>query len=184
MTMFKRAYRLENEIIIPANGEFTFYVSAHMGEEKASLKEAENAIGSYEILLEKSFDYLEKETKRIHDMLPRLSSDNEALDRLYYRSLVTYILCRWENPDLCTIPFFSTGSVNGSCMCSYLWDYCGGLMMHPIYDPEGNKKQLLAYLRNDLTKSYALNPVTSGMVGPWYQINQEKIILMVYQKKI
>ena len=53
-------------------------------------------------------------------------------------------------------------------------------MLHPIYDPEGNKKQLRAYLRNDLTASYALNPVTSGAVGPWYQINQEKIICMVY----
>ena len=53
-------------------------------------------------------------------------------------------------------------------------------MMHPIYDPEGNKAQLRAYLKNDLTKSYALNPVTSEGVGPWYQINQEKIILMVY----
>lgn len=180
ITMFKRAYRLESEIVVPADGKFIFYVSAHIGEEKASLVEAESTIGNYEDLLENSFEYLESETKRIYDMLPRLSSDNERLVKLYYRSLVTYILCRWENPDLCTIPFFSTGSVNGSCMCSYLWDYCGGLMMHPIYDPEGNKKQLLAYLRNDLTKSYALNPVTSGMVGPWYQINQEKIILMVY----
>lgn len=180
MTMFRRAYRWENELTIPAGDTVTFYVSAHMGEEQASLREAESALGHYEELLEQSFDYLQRETARIHDMLPRLSSDCEALDKLYYRSLVTYILCRWENPDLCTIPFFSTGSVNGSCMCSYLWDYCGGLMMHPIYDPEGNKKQLLAYLRNDLTKSYALNPVTSGMVGPWYQINQEKIILMVY----
>ena len=180
ITMFKRAYRLEGNISVPPNGTMTFYVSAHMGEENASLAEAQNALGNYEKLLEQSFSYLETETNRIYNMLPRLSSDNQALDKLYYRSLVTYILCRWENPDLCTIPFFSTGSVNGSCMCSYLWDYCGGLMMHPIYDPEGNKKQLLAYLRNDLTKSYALNPVTSGMVGPWYQINQEKIILMVY----
>ncbi|MBQ8249821.1 MAG: hypothetical protein IJY93_08105, partial [Clostridia bacterium] len=124
--------------------------------------------------------YLERETKRIHDNLPRLHSDNPDLDRLYYRSLVTYILCRWDNTDLCSVPYYSTGSVNGSCMCSYLWDYCGGLMMHPIYDFEGNKVQLRAYLRNDLTSSYALNPVTSGPVGPWYQINQEKITLMVY----
>ena len=65
-------------------------------------------------------------------------------------------------------------------MCSYLWDYCGGLMLHPVYDARGNKENLKAYLRNDLTTSYALNPATSGPVGPWYQVNQEKIILMVY----
>jgi hypothetical protein len=53
-------------------------------------------------------------------------------------------------------------------------------MLHPIYDTEGNKKALLTYLKNDLASSYAINPVTGGKLGPWYQINQEKIICMVY----
>lgn len=180
MRQFKRAYLWETEITLPADGEQTFYFSAHMGDERKTLQEANAALGNQEKMLERSFSYLEEEVKRIHDNLPRLKSDDPELDNLYYRSLVTYILSRWENPDLCAIPYYSTGSVTGGCMCSYLWDYCGGLMMHPIYDPEGNKEQLRAYLRNDLTQSYALNPVTSGAVGPWYPINQEKIILMVY----
>lgn len=53
-------------------------------------------------------------------------------------------------------------------------------MLHPVYDPEVNRRQIRALLKNDLTKSYALNPVTAGPVGPWYQVNQEKITLMVY----
>ena len=178
MHNFSRAYMWENEISLPANGEQTFYLSAHLGREEVVKGEAENA--DYEKMLEASFVYLEKETARIYDNLPRLTSSCESLDRLYYRSLVTYILCRWENPNLKMQPYFSTGSVNGSCMCSYLWDYCGGLMLHPVYDIEGNRKQLLAYLNIDLTSSYALNPVTGGSVGPWYQINQEKITMMVY----
>jgi len=180
LKLFERAYIWEGEMAIAAAQSVTFYLSAHIGSEEQTLSETQYALSHYEEMLASSFAYLEREVTRIYNNLPRLSSDNEALDRIYYRSLVTYILCRWENPDLCTIPYYSTGSVNGSCMCSYLWDYCGGLMLHPIYDPEGNKKQLRAYLRNDLTKSYALNPVTAGAVGPWYQINQEKIICMVY----
>ena len=180
LTFFERAYILESEISIPKNGEFVFYVSAHMGDEEKSLEEAKYTQNRYEKCIEDSFDYLETEIKRIHDNLPRLSSSCAELDNLYYRSLVTYMLCRWENPELCAQPYYSTGSINGACMCSYLWDYCGGLMLHPVYDFEGNKVQLRAYLRNDLTKSYALNPVTSEGVGPWYQVNQEKIILMVY----
>jgi len=180
MRLFDRAYLWENDIVIPENGELTFYFSAHIGEAAQSLREAKYAVSHYDELLEKAFAYIEAETKRIHDNLPRLTSSIFELDRLYYRSLVTYIMCRWDNPDLCARPYYSTGSINGSCMCSYLWDYCGGLMLHPIYDPEGNKVQLKAYLKNDLTSSYALNPVTAGAVGPWYQINQEKIILMVY----
>lgn len=180
MRLFRRAYLWETDVTIGALASFSFYISAHMGSEEQTAREAEYTKDRYESQIERSFDYLQTEVDRIYNALPRLSSDSKALDNLYYRSLVTYILCRWENPDLCALPYFSTGSVNGGCMCSYLWDYCGGLMMHPIYDSEGNKKQLRAYLRNDLTKSYALNPVTSGAVGPWYQINQEKIICMVY----
>lgn len=180
LVLFDRAYMLEQSVTLLPESEFTFYVSAHMGEAEESRREAEYAKGRYEELIESSFEYLENESRRIYDNLPRLSSSAPLLDNLYYRSLVTYILCRWENPELCAVPYYSTGSVNGACMCSYLWDYCGGLMLHPIYDSEGNKAQLRAYLKNDLTKSYALNPVTSEGVGPWYQINQEKIILMVY----
>jgi len=180
MRLFDRAYLWENDIELPKNGELTFFISAHIGEERSSLNEAKYAKGHYTELIGRAFDYLDTESARIRDNLPRLESSSPELDRLYYRSLVTYILCRWDNPALCARPYYSTGSINGSCMCSYLWDYCGGLMMHPIYDPDGNKIQLRAYLNNDLTSSYALNPVTAGAVGPWYQINQEKIILMVY----
>lgn len=180
MRLFSRAYLWEGEIELPARGTATLYFSAHMGASEASLREAEYALTHYEELMDSSFGWLNRETKRIEGNLPRLSSDNEQLDRLYNRSLVTYLMSRWDNPDLCAVPYFSTGSINGACMCSYLWDYCGGLMLHPVYDSAGNKEQLRAYLRNDLTTSYALNPVTSGAVGPWYQVNQEKIICMVY----
>lgn len=176
--LFCLARHLEGEITLEPHGEKVLYVTVELGKTVGdpALLTSED----YEALIGESFAWLHKETDRIHQNLPRLSSDNPLLDAFYYRSLVTYMLCRWENPDLCAVPYFSTGSINGSCMCSYLWDYCGGLMMHPIYDTDGNKKQLLAYLKNDLTTSYALNPVTGGKVGPWYQVNQEKIICMVY----
>lgn len=176
--LFELARLLQGEITIKPQGEKVVYITCELG--KSVEKDLSITEDGYEALLDSSFEWFLSESQRIYDNLPRLSSDNPKLDNLYYRSLVTYILCRWENPDLCAVPYFSTGSINGACMCSYLWDYCGGLMLHPIYDTYGNKKQLLAYLKNDLTTSYALNPVTAGKVGPWYQVNQEKIICMVY----
>ena len=99
MRLFSRAYLWENEITL--SGEpVTFYFSVQMGDEKDSLMEAQNTVTRYEEELARSFDYLENEVARIHNMLPRFSSNVPELDRLYYRSLVTYILCRWENPDL------------------------------------------------------------------------------------
>lgn len=180
MQLFRRAYLCETTLDIPAGAQQVFYLSAHIGTAERTEQEALYAMDHYETLLESSFEWLEAETQRIYRNLPRLETDDPALDRLYYRSLVTYLLCRWDNPDLFLSPFYSTGSVNGACMCSYLWNYCGGLKFHPIFDPTGNKEMLRAYLKLDLTASYALDPVTGGPVGPWYMINQEKIIRMVY----
>ena len=180
MRMFRQAYLWEGTVTVEADRPLTVYFSAHMGQPEACRQEAEYTLDNYEPLIAKAFDWIAREADRIHQNLPRISTDVPALNKLYYRSLVTYILCRWENPDLCAVPYFSTGGINGGCMCSYLWNYCGGLMFHPLYDPEGNKKQIRALLKNDLTTCYALNPVTAGSVGPWYQVNQEKIIQMVY----
>ena len=175
MKAFFPAYLWEGELLLPAKESRIVYFSAQLGRADEEFLPVD-----YEEMMAASFAWIERESDRIAQTLPRFSSSEPALTNLYYRSLVTYMLCRWENPDLCAIPYFSTGSINGACMCSYLWDYCGGLMMHPLYDLKGNKENLKAYLRNDLTTSYALNPVTSKGVGPWYPVNQEKIILMVY----
>ena len=177
---FRLAYIWEKDITLTPSASSTVYFSLHIGKEDECMAEARESMDNYESLIERSFDYLDGEVQRIHNALPRLKSDDPDLDAFYYRCLVTYILCRWDNPALCVVPYFSTGSVNGSCMCSYLWDWCGGLMLHPLYDIEVNRRQIRALLRNDLTKSYALNPVTAGPTGPWYQVNQEKITLMVY----
>ena len=180
MKYFHEAFLWENELTLSAGGETSFYFSVHIGKTDEARAEARLTALDYEGVIERSFDYLRGEVDRIHDNLPRLKSDDPKLDAFYYRCLVTYILCRWDNPALCVMPYFSTGSMSGACMCSYLWDWCGGLMMHPIYDAEVNRRQLRALLKNDLTKSYALNPMTAGPTGPWYQVNQEKITLMVY----
>lgn len=180
MRCFHNAYLWENDLTLRANSSVTVYFSVYMGEKTVSLKEAKTFMERPEELIESSFNWLKKETLRIEKNLPKFTSSNKRLTAMYYRSLVSYMLCRWDNPSLCTSPYFSTGSINGGCMCSYLWDYCGGLMLHPLYDTEGNKKTIKAYLKNDLTTSFALTPVTGEKYGPWYQINQEKIINMVY----
>ena len=179
MKCFHTAYLWENKITLPANESVTVYFSVHMGEKETAFKNAIATKENYEGLIESSFNWLKKESSRIEENLPKFESSSKGLNAMYYRSLVSYMLCRWDNPDLCSVPFFSTGSINGGCMCSYLWDYCGGLMLHPLYDAEGNKKNIKAYLKNDLTTSFAITPM-GEKYGPWYQINQEKVIMMVY----
>lgn len=180
MKMFTLARLWEGEIAFYAGETKDFFVSCHIGETKKAKEEACKVMTDYEGTLDDSFSWLDKRCQEIFDRVPKFKSNLEELDNLYYRSLVTYILCKWDNPDLFIPSYYSTGSINGACMCSYLWDYCGGLMLHPIVDAKVNKEEIKAYLKNDLTKSYALNPVDGTALGPWYQVNQEKVILMVY----
>lgn len=180
MKMFTLARLWEGEIAFGAGETKEFFVSCHIGETKAAKDEARKVMNDYEGEVTAAFSWLDKRCQDVLDRVPKFCSDSKELDNLYYRSLVTYIMCRWDNPDLFTSSYYSTGSINGACMCSYLWDYCGGLMLHPIVDPKTNKEEIKAYLKNDLTKSYALNPVDGSALGPWYQVNQEKVILMVY----
>lgn len=180
MKMFELARLLETQICFKAGETKEFYVSCHIGKTEDAYKEAVLFSADYEKVISQSFSWLDKRCSEVMERIPKFHSDCTELDNLYYRSLVTYVLCRWDNPDLFIPSYYSTGSVNGACMCSYLWDYCGGLMLHPIIDPEVNKEEIKAYLKIDLTKSYAIDPVVGKGVGPWYQVNQEKVILMVY----
>ncbi|MBR4889485.1 MAG: hypothetical protein IKU17_10100, partial [Clostridia bacterium] len=60
------------------------------------------------------------------------------------------------------------------------WDYAGPWNMHPLVDPAVTKEEIRAFLAVDLSTSYAVMPVDGKKTGPWYQINQEKIIALIY----
>lgn len=180
MKLFRPANIWENTLALEAGETVILYFSLHTGRLKQAGEECAAVTGSRESCISDAFNWLESECDRVFSALPAFDSDNPALNVFYNRSLVTYILNRWEIPELFQSPFYSTGSINGGCMCSYLWDYGGGLMLHPLADRETNKNEIKAFLQNDLTKSFAVMPVDGKGCGPWYHINQEKIIAMVY----
>ena len=159
-----------------ADGE-TYYIdiAIKLGEQTDDKKPI-----PFDNWMESSFAWLDAECTRITTNLPRFSSDDPLLDAMYYRSVVTYSLNRWTNPAMTTVPFYSTGSITGGCMCSYLWDYSGGMMLHPLIDPDTNYKMICAYLHADLCNHYAIKPLDGSPTGPWYHINQEKVIGMIY----
>ncbi len=181
MQWFAGGEILETTRTVAAGETCDVFLSLHLGEQTTVLEEeASRFLRNPTAVIENAFSWLSAETDRVLTRMPHFSSDNPALTALYYRSLVTYILNRWENPQFVIQPFYSTGSINGGCMCSYLWDYSGSIMLHPLIDPETNKKMIRMYLSADLCTSYAITPLDGSPTGPWYHINQEKIIGMIY----
>jgi len=120
---------------------------------------------------------------QVHDLfakLPRLEAENASLVRFYERSLVHLLMNRWDVPDFVLRPYYSTGSVRGGCVCNYLWNFGETWELLPLYDPAAVRAHVNQFLRLDLTRHFAFNPITGRAFGPWYMVNQEKIIGLVY----
>jgi len=112
--------------------------------------------------------------------LPHLEASDPRLVRFYNRSLVHLILNQWRVPEFVVNPYYSTGGINGGCVCCYLWDFGEPWEMLPLYDPGALKAHIRQFLSLDLTKHFAFVPVTGEAFGPWYPVNQEKIIFLIY----
>jgi len=112
--------------------------------------------------------------------LPRLRSNNPALVRLYDRSLVHFLMNRWDVPEFVLRPYYGTGSVRGGCVCNYLWNFGETWEILPLVDPAAVREHIKQFLRVDMTKHFAFLPVTGEAFGPWYPVNQEKIVGLIY----
>jgi hypothetical protein len=77
-------------------------------------------------------------------------------------------------------PLYTTGSVIGGCVCNYLWDFGEAWEIFPLFDPKALREHIKAFLSIDLTRHFSINPLSGAGWGPWYYINQEKIVFMIY----
>ena len=177
---FALAKILKTRVSFKPDEEKVFYFSFHSGHIDTVEAEYLQVMADYERYVDEAFLFAENEEKRLLSALPEFKSDNEAYEKFYYRSLATLLLNRWEIPLFKLNPYYSTGGTTGGCMCSYLWDYAGPWNIHPLVDKDVTKEEIKAFLAVDLSSSYAIMPVDGKKNGPWYQINQEKIIALIY----
>lgn len=124
-------------------------------------------------------DYARR-VREIFERLPSLESDNAQLVRWYNRSLVHFLMNRWDVPEFLLQPYYSTGSVNGGCVANYLWNFGEAWEIMPLFDPSAARAHIKQFLKCDLLKHFLFTPVTGAADGPWYMVNQEKIIGLAY----
>lgn len=130
----------------------------------------------------------EKETvdawnKRLARMLtniPVVTSDIPGLDDFYKRSLVSGLVCIWENPAFVVNPYISTLGIDGGGMCAYIWDI-GGYIPRIITLMTGEKIVDYAEIIKsvDLERFYAYTLDGSG-VGVSYSYSIWSFVNLVW----
>ena len=178
MTWFSCAGLWECTQLIPAGETVQVDFSFQMGSPEYC---REAMAQDCEACLQSACRDLENKVSGIFASLPTLTAVDPKLEAFYYRSLVSLLLNKWEAEEFALRPYFSTGGIKGGCMASYLWDFSAGDKILALYDPQATKAQIKAYFDIDIFKSYAFLPVSGNATGPWYPVNQEKIVDMVYQ---
>jgi hypothetical protein len=154
-------------------------VAISIGPRDEALAACKQALADSEARAKSEAAYTE-DMRRLLSRVPRFKNDNQDLETLYYRSLVHALTNRWEVREFVLNPYYSTGSVNGGCLCNYLWNFGECWEILPLIDPEATKTHIKQFLSVDLTKHFAFLPVTGEGFGPWYMVNQEKIIGLVH----
>lgn len=194
---------LEGVLDLGPNAERTFTIAVAIGYDKDSVRQialpqwatekkfnlilttaetdAAALVANPELAVEDARRHFAVRVEKLRQKLPDFHSSYKPLNKWYSRSLVHLLLNQWiDVPEFFLNPYFSTGSLNGGCCCSYLWDFGANWKIWGLYDPEATKRHIKAFLNIDLGHHYAFTPLDGSACGPWYYINQEKIIFCIY----
>ncbi|MFC4587910.1 MGH1-like glycoside hydrolase domain-containing protein [Sphaerisporangium corydalis] len=141
---------------VPAGGTTVFALAVHIGGVPGHGRPRDLAAESSE-----------RWRRRLAGALagvPRLTSDIPGLEAYWRRSLVSGLVCLWDNPGFITTPFVATSGVDGGALCSYAWD-TGGYAPHLLTLMLGDATVdvLESIMKVDLTRHYAIAPDGTGL---------------------
>jgi hypothetical protein len=170
----------EGQVVLLPGQRITRYVALAMADKAESRNLCGQLLRNPAQAIAESRRASRDEVNDLFDKLPTLESSNRSLVEYYNRSLLCFVLNKWKVPEFVLNPFYATGSIKGGCVACYLWDYGSAPELHPIYDAVATKGHIKRFLSIDITEHFLFNPIDGGASGPWYPVNQEKIILLVY----
>lgn len=177
---FELGSRWDTKITVPTGRDMTFHIVVEMGGPEitgeavsAILKKPALAIHQAKVAhIQQVGDMFEK--------LPRFSASDKRLEDYYYRSLVTLLTNKWDVPEFILQPYYGSGGVIGGCVGNYLWEFGLPAQIFPLYDSQASASHIKQFLKVDMTKHYLFEPMTGQGGGVWYQVNQDKIVELIY----
>lgn len=165
---------------LPASQARTVHLAIAIGQAEEAAASVDRLLADPAAAVAAARQEYARQVTEVFQRLPSLESSNAQLVRWYERSLVHFLMNRWDLPDFVLHPYYSTGSVNGGCVANYLWNFGEVWEILPLFDPAAARAHIKQFLKCDLLKHFYFSPITGAAGGVWYMINQEKIIGLTY----
>lgn len=165
---------------VPAKSQKTVHIVVAIGKKAQAVADADKLMKNVPAAIEEARKNFASKVADLYEKLPTLEAADPRLVSWYNRSLMHLLLNQWNVPEFKLQPYFSTGGINGGCVGSYLWDFGENWEIFNLYNPQALREHVKAFLSIDLTRHFAFMPVEGEGFGPWYYINQEKIIFLIY----
>ena len=170
----------EGSVPLSPSGQTKLYIVFAIGRTAEAKAACDKIAADPERAIADTYAAYAQRVRDLYEKLPVLKSNNPTLVRFYNKSLVHLLMNRWDVPEFVLHPYYSTGSVNGGCVCEYLYNFGENWEIFPLYDPEATRSHIKLFLASDMTEHFAFEPTTGVAWGPWYMVNQEKIIGLIY----
>jgi hypothetical protein len=170
----------ETRLAIAPRTRRVVHVAFGMGPRDEAVKQVETALADPNAAVHAAREGILNERKDLYSRIPAFEASDERLTAYYRCSANHLILNRWRVPEFILHPYYGTGSIKGGCVGCYLWDYGLVPQLWPLFDPEANRAHIKQFLNVDIGKHFLFNPIDGEGSGPWYPVNQEKIIKLIY----
>lgn len=121
-----------------------------------------------------------KETDELLQRLPKLTASNKELEAYYYRSMAVLFTNKWKVPEFVLQPYFGSGGVIGGSVTLHLWEFGLPAQLFPLFDSASSRNHIRQFLKVDITRRSRFEPMSGEGAGSWYQVNQDKIIELIY----
>jgi hypothetical protein len=130
--------------------------------------------------LEKTLEENDSAWRALHESLraaaPELVTDDVQLRRFYDRGFLPLLLNRWDLPEFVAKPHYALDGLDGGGFCTYVWDMAYVSEFLSLTQPAFAHDQIERFLSIDLTKSYAMSPLSGTGVGRWYAYNNYSLM--------
>lgn len=178
---FELGSRWDSKVHLAAGQELTLHIAMEIGGSTLSNDYMDGIFANPQQARKKTQDaYINRLNDLLITKLPRFHASDKRLEKYYYRSLVVLLTNRWNVPEFVLHPYYGSGGVIGGCVGNYLWEFGLPAQIFPLYDPQAAKAHIKQFLKIDITRHFLFNPVDGAAGGVWYQVNQDKIIELVY----